>query len=187
MVNIQIIIGSTRPGRLGLPIGKWLLQEINNLNLKDAKFELVDLADYNLPLLDESNLPAMQKYENDHTKKWSDKISEADGFIILTPEYNHAVPAALKNSIDYLFMEWKYKPMAFVSYGAVGGVRAIEQLVNAAVGVNAFPLRDQLHIYEPWAAFNEDGTINKENIKGDIQTVVENVLKVANGTKGLRQ
>lgn len=186
MVNIQIIIGSTRPGRLGLPIGKWLLQEINNLNLKDAKFELVDLADYNLPLLDESNLPAMQKYENDHTKKWSGKISEADGFIILTPEYNHAVPAALKNSIDYLFMEWKYKPMAFVSYGAVGGVRAIEQLVNAAVGVNAFPLRDQLHVYEPWVAIDDEGKVKPENIKGDLTVLAENLVNVAETTKSLR-
>jgi NAD(P)H-dependent FMN reductase len=186
MVNIQVIVGSTRPGRLGLPISQWLVNELNELQISDTSFELVDLQDYNLPLLDEANLPAMQKYEKDYTKKWSDKIKQADGYIIVTPEYNHSVPAAIKNAIDYLFLEWNYKPMAFVGYGSVGGVRSIEQLVNVAVGVNAFPLRDQLHIYEPWAAMDESGNVKPETIKGDLKALADNLVKVADGTKSLR-
>lgn len=185
MAHIQVIIGSTRPGRAGKAIGEWFFKQLDEKKY-NATFELVDLADYNLPLLDESNLPAMQQYSQDHTKKWAEKIAQADGYIIITPEYNHAVPAALKNAIDYLFMEWNYKPMAYVSYGAVGGVRAIEQLVNAAVGVNAFPLRDQLHIYEPWVALDESGNVKTELIKGDVDAVVNGVVRVANGTKSLR-
>ncbi len=186
MINIQVIIGSTRPGRLGLPIGQWLVSELNNLKINDAKFDLVDLAEYNLPLLDEQNLPAMQKYENEHTKRWSETIAKADGYIVITPEYNHSVPGAIKNAIDYLFMEWKYKPMAFVGYGSVGGVRSIEQLVNAAVGVNAFPLRDQLHVYEPWVAIDDEGKVKPENIKGDLTVLAENLVNVAETTKSLR-
>jgi NAD(P)H-dependent FMN reductase len=186
VTEIQIIVGSTRPGRLGLPISKWLHKEIDSLDISDVNFEIVDLSDYNLPLLDESNLPAMQKYENDHSKKWSETIARADGYIIVTPEYNHSVPGAVKNAIDFLFNEWKYKPMAFVGYGSVGGVRSIEQLVNAAVGVNAFPLRDQMHICEPWAAIDEEGNVKSENIKGDLRVLVDNLVLVANGTKDLR-
>ena len=185
MAHIQVIIGSTRPGRTGKAIGDWFFKQLDENNY-NATFELVDLVDYNLPLLDESNLPAMQQYTQDHTKKWAEKISQADGYIIVTPEYNHAAPAALKNAIDYLFMEWKYKPMAYVSYGAVGGIRAIEPLINAAVGVNAFPLRDQLHVYEPWAALDESGNVKPENVKGNLEAVVQGVVAVADGTKGLR-
>ena len=186
MAHIQVIIGSTRPGRAGKAIGEWFFKQLDEKKY-NATFELVDLADFNLPLLDESNLPAMQKYSQDHTKKWAEKIAQADGYIIVTPEYNHSMPAALKNSIDYLFMEWKYKPMAYVSYGAVGGIRAVEQLINTAVGVSAFPLRDQLHIYEPWAALDEQGDVKPENIKGNLEAVVGGVVTVADGTKGLRK
>lgn len=185
MAHVQIIIGSTRPGRLGKPLADWLYESVKD-NYADTTFELVDIAEYNLPLLDESNLPAMQKYEQAHTKKWAETIAKADGYVFVTPEYNHAPASSLTNAVDYLFMEWKYKPVAFFGYGAMGGVRAIEQLINQAVGVNLFPLRDQLHVFEPWAAFDESGGVKPANIKGDIDTTIKTLIQVAESTQSLR-
>jgi len=126
MNHIAIIIGSTRPGRKAPAIAQWVLQHA--ARRADATFEIVDLADYALPLLNESNTPSMHRYELEHTKRWAEKIAGFDGFIFVTPEYNHAPPAALKNALDYLYAEWNNKVAGFVGYGSMGGVRAIEQL-----------------------------------------------------------
>ena len=95
---------------------------------RDAEFELVDIKDYNLPLLDEPQIAAKHQYSKDHTKVWSAKINEFDGFIFVTPEYNHSTSAALKNALDFLYTEWNNKAAGFVSYGAIGGARAVEAL-----------------------------------------------------------
>jgi NAD(P)H-dependent FMN reductase len=103
MVKIGIIIGSTRPERNGEAVAKWVYELSKKRN--DAEFELIDIADYNLPLLDEPYPPSLNKYTKDHTKKWSAKIAEFDGYIFVTPEYNHSTFGALKNAIDYLSVE----------------------------------------------------------------------------------
>jgi len=126
MTKIAIIIGSTRPGRNGEAVAKWVY-DISK-NRKDAEFELVDLKDFNLPLLDELMPAAMQQYSKPHTKVWASKIAEFDGFIFVTPEYNHSVSGALKNAIDFISKEWNNKAAGFVSYGSAGGARAVEQL-----------------------------------------------------------
>lgn len=126
MIRIGIIIGSTRPGRAGEAVAKWVFEQ--SKKRQDAAFELVDLLDYNLPILDEPYPAAMQQYTKDHTKKWAAKIAEFDGFIFVTPEYNHATSGALKNALDYLYQEWTNKAAGFVSYGAIGGARAVESL-----------------------------------------------------------
>jgi NAD(P)H-dependent FMN reductase len=185
MPHIQIILGSTRQGRLSEPIGKWLLANVNGT--ADATFEIVDLLDFDLPLFNETILPAAQKYQNEYSKKWSAKISQADGYIFITPEYNHGTSAALKNAIDFLYMEWKYKPVAFVGYGTVGGVRAIEQLVGVAVGVNMFPLSNQVHIYEPWNAFDKQGGVIASHVRGNVLGMVTALVNVATKTQNLRQ
>ena len=95
---------------------------------KDATFELVDIADYNLPLLDEPVPPSQGKYSKEHTKRWSAKIAEFDGYVFVTPEYNHSTSGALKNALDFLYAEWNNKAAGFVSYGSAGGTRAVEQL-----------------------------------------------------------
>lgn len=126
MIKIAVIIGSTRPNRNGEAVGKWVYESARKRN--DAQFELIDLLDWKLPLLDEP-LPASQgKYTHQHTKDWSATISQFDAFIFVVPEYNHGINAALKNAIDYLFKEWNNKAAGFVSYGDAGGVRAVEQL-----------------------------------------------------------
>ena len=126
-LKIAIIIGSTRPGRKGDQVARWVLE--NASKRTDAEFELVDLLDYNLPHLDEAMPPSMGQYAQDHTKAWAAKIAEFDGYVFVTPEYNHSTSGALKNAIDFLYGEWNNKAAGFVSYGAsASGTRAVEHL-----------------------------------------------------------
>src|ERR1700742_4097321 len=122
MTKIGIILGSTRPGRLGEAVARWVHEVARQRT--DAEFELVDLLDYKLPHLDEAIQPSAGQYSQPHTLEWGAKIGSFDGFVMVTPEYNHSTSGALKNAIDYLFAEWNNKAVGFVSYGAAGGARA---------------------------------------------------------------
>jgi NAD(P)H-dependent FMN reductase len=124
--QIGIIVGSTRPGRLGEAVAKWVLEIAGRRT--DAAFRLVDLLEHPLPPLDEPIPPSLGRYAHDHTKAWARTIGALDGFVFVTAEYNHGPPAALKNAIDYLYAEWNNKAAGFVSYGSSGGVRAVEHL-----------------------------------------------------------
>ena len=126
MLNVGIILGSTRPNRNGEAVAKWVLEQTKGRT--DARYELVDIKDYELPLLDEP-IPASQgKYSQPHTKRWAEKIASLDAFVFVTPEYNHSTSGALKNAIDFLYREWNNKAAGFVSYGSAGGARAVEDL-----------------------------------------------------------
>lgn len=126
MTGIGVILGSTRPGRRGEPVARWVMEEAGRR--RDAEFELVDLADYPLPHLDEPLPPSMGQYQNVHTQQWAATIGRFDGFVFVTPEYNHSTSGVLKNALDFLYAEWNNKAMGVVSYGAVGGARAAEHL-----------------------------------------------------------
>lgn len=126
MIKIAIIIGSTRPFRNAEPVARWVHQIVSRRN--DAIVELVDLKDFDLPLLDEPAPAAMGQYSQPHTRAWAATIAPFDAYIFVTPEYNHAPSAALKNAIDYLYYEWNNKAVGFVSYGVSGGRLAVEQL-----------------------------------------------------------
>jgi NAD(P)H-dependent FMN reductase len=126
MTKIAIIIGSTRPGRKGEDVARWVYDIAAKRS--DATFELVDIKDYELPHLDEIMPPSMGQYSQPHTQAWAAKIDEFDGYVFVTPEYNHSTSGALKNAIDFLYREWNNKAAGFVSYGAVGGARAVEHL-----------------------------------------------------------
>ncbi len=125
MVKIALIVGSTRPGTKAPAVTQWMYGLAKKHG--GAEFEVVDIADFHLPLLDEPIPPAAGQYSQPHTKAWAAKIAEYDGFIFVTPEYDHGVPGALKNAIDFLYGEWNNKAAGFVSYGSMGGVRAVEQ------------------------------------------------------------
>jgi NAD(P)H-dependent FMN reductase len=125
MLRIAIIVGSTRPNRVGRDVAEWVLQKAHH---NEAEFELIDIKDYKLPLLDEPESPAKGSYTQEHTKKWAAKMAEFDAFIFVVPEYNHGINAALKNALDFLYKEWNNKAAAFVSYGSMGGARSVEQL-----------------------------------------------------------
>jgi NAD(P)H-dependent FMN reductase len=126
MIRLAIVIGSTRPGRKAEAVARW----VHGIATKrgDAEFELVDIKDFDLPLLDEPVPPSMGRYSHPHTKAWAAKIASFDAYVFVTPEYNHAPPGALKNAIDYLYREWNNKAAGFVGYGSAGGTRAVEQL-----------------------------------------------------------
>jgi NAD(P)H-dependent FMN reductase len=124
--HIAIILGSTRPGRRGEQVAQWVLDLAKQRS--DASFEIVDLADHPLPHLDEPLPPSLGQYVNEHTHRWAERIASFDGYVMVTPEYNHSTSGVLKNAIDYLFKEWNNKAVGFVAYGAVGGARAIEHL-----------------------------------------------------------
>ena len=126
MPRIAVILGSTRPGRRGEQVARWVIGRAQRRT--DAEFELIDLVDYPLPHLDEPLPPSMGQYRNPHTRDWAATISRFDGFVFVTPEYNHSTSGVLKNAIDYLYAEWNNKAMGVVSYGAVGGARAAEHL-----------------------------------------------------------
>lgn len=126
MIRVAIIVGSTRPNRKAPAVADWVYGIASKRS--DAEFEVVDIADYNLPLLDEPKPPSTGQYSHDHTKAWSAKVDSFDAYVFVTPEYNHGTSAALKNAIDFLYREWNNKAAAFVSYGSSNGVRAVENL-----------------------------------------------------------
>ncbi len=156
MVKIAVIIGSTRPGRKAETVAKW----VHGLAAKrgDAQFELVDIKDFGLPLLDEAAPPSLGKYSQPHTKAWAAKIDSFDGFVFVTPEYNHSTSGALKNAIDYLYKEWNNKAAGFVGYGSAGGARAIEHLRLIMAEVQVATVRNQVMLslftdFENFSAF----------------------------------
>ncbi|WP_018681197.1 NADPH-dependent FMN reductase [Actinokineospora enzanensis] len=142
MTRIGIILGSTRPNRNGEQVAHWVRDIAQRRG--DAEFELVDLRDYPLPHLDEPIPPSLGQYQNEHTKAWAATIASFDGFVIVTPEYNHSTSGVLKNAIDFLFKEWNNKAVGFVSYGSVGGARAVEHLRLIAGELQMADVRQQV-------------------------------------------
>lgn len=142
MTKIGIILGSTRPGRNGEAVARWVFDVASQRT--DAEFELVDLLDYALPHLDEALPPSFGQYAHPHTIAWAEKIASFDGYIFVTPEYNHSTSGALKNAIDFLYAEWNNKAAGFVSYGSVGGTRAVEHLRLIAAELQIATVRSQV-------------------------------------------
>ena len=153
--KVAIILGSTRPGRNGELVSRWIYEIAKKRN--DADFELVDIKDFNLPLLDEPILPSMGQYSKEHTKIWSAKINSFDAYVFVTAEYNHGIPGALKNAIDFLYKEWNNKVAGFVGYGGAGGVRSVEQLrlVMAELKVASVHSQVQLSLFTDFENFTK--------------------------------
>jgi NAD(P)H-dependent FMN reductase len=160
MIRIAIIIGSTRPGRNGEAVARWVYEIAQKRS--DAEFELIDIKDFNLPLLDEPVPPSLGQYTKEHTKAWSAKIDSFDAYVFVTPEYNHGTSGALKNAIDFLYKEWNNKAAGFVGYGSALGARAVEHLrlvmgelqvadVRAQVGLSLFTDFENFSVFKPAA------------------------------------
>ena len=158
MLKIAIIIGSTRPGRKAEAVARWVYDIAAKRS--DASFEVVDIADFDLPLLDEPIPPIMNQYSKPHTKAWAAKIASFDAFVFVTPEYNHSTSGALKNAIDFLYREWNDKAAGFVGYGGVGATRAVENLrlvmgeikmadVRAQVGLSMYNDFENFSSFKP--------------------------------------
>lgn len=146
MIRIAIVVGTTRPGRRGDQVARWVHDQAQarTPRTSDVVYDLVDLADVELPLLDEPLPAALGDPRREHTHRWGELVAAYDGFVFVTPEYNHGIPAALKNAIDFLVSEWQDKAAAFVSYGLHGGVRAVEQLRLVLAEVKVAGVRSQV-------------------------------------------
>lgn len=156
MVNIKVIAGSARPGRFNIQPAEWITEVAKKRD--DINVELLDLAEIDLPFLDEPKSPMYGEYEKEHTKKWASTISDADGFIYVSPEYNHSVSPVLKNAIDFLYQEWNFKPVTYISYGSgAGGSRAVEHLRGTAAELKMFDLREQILLPNYWNNLNKEG------------------------------
>jgi NAD(P)H-dependent FMN reductase len=146
MYKLKVIIASTRPGRVGLPVGEWFYNYAKN-NTNNFEVELLDLLKINLPLLDEPNHPRLKQYTKEHTKEWSKTIEGSDAFVFVVPEYNYGPPASLINALDYLYQEWHYKAAGFVSYGGVsGGLRSVQSMKQVLTTLKIVPLSEAVSI-----------------------------------------
>jgi NAD(P)H-dependent FMN reductase len=158
MPKLMIIIGTTRPGRAGLPIAEWFASRAKQHGGFDVT--VADLAEIDLPLLDEPNHPRLKQYTREHTRDWSATVDAADAFVIVTSEYNSGYPAPLKNAIDYLNDEWRDKPVGFVSYGgASGGTRAVQQLKQVVTTLRMLPVADNVNIPFVTQLLDASGTL----------------------------
>lgn len=184
-MKIGIILGSTRPGRNGEGVAKWVYEFAKKRT--DAEFELVDLLDFNLPLLDEATPPSMGPGAKEHSKKWAAKIASLDSFVFVTPEYNHSTSAALKNALDFLFFEWHNKACGFVSYGGSMGTRAVEHLRQIAGELKMADVRSQVGFslrtdFENYKTFKPAVFHERE-----VTTMLDEVIEWGSALKTLRK
>jgi len=156
MTRIMVIAGSVRPGRVALPIARWVESELTGL--EDVEVDLVDLGELALPLMDEPNHPRLREYTQPHTLAWSERVDAADAFILVSPEYNHSYSPALKNALDYLSQEWHRKPAMFVSYGGVSaGTRGVGALKPVLAALGLVPTAAAVEINFPGNLIDEEG------------------------------
>ena len=183
-VRIAVITGSTRPGRNNEAVARWVYELARKRS--DAEFELVDIKDYHLPLLDEPAPASLGSYTQPHTKVWAAKIAAFDAYVFVTPEYNHGTSAALKNAIDYLDREWNNKAAGFVSYGAVGGARAVEHLRGILANVKVATVHAQVMLslftdFHNFATFQPNPRHEQE-----LHTMLDQVIAWGGALRSLR-
>ncbi|MCL1899163.1 MAG: NAD(P)H-dependent oxidoreductase [Promicromonosporaceae bacterium] len=143
MLKIAVVVGSVRPGRKGRTVADWVVAQSGGR--EGADYEIVDLADHPLPLLNEPLPPRMGRHEHEHTKRWAAAVAPYDGYVFVTPEYNHGMPASLKNALDYLYAEWVDKATAIVGYGYLGAGRSVEQLRSVLSSLQMAHVSPALH------------------------------------------
>lgn len=185
--KILIILGSTRQNRQGDVVAHWVAERAGRHPTAD--FELVDLKDWHLPFLESPVPPAYGKYD-ETIRPWAAKVDSADGYLFVTPEYNHGYPAVLKNALDHLYREWGHKPAAVASYGASsGGYRAAEQLRQVFVELRMVPVREQVGVPLVWQAFDAQGQPHDRGLEHAADTMLNELiwwattLKTARGTR----
>ena len=167
MLNVKVVVGSTREGRFSELVVPWL-QETAAAH-EAVSLEVLDLRDYDMPFFDKPVSPAYVQggdYGNEAVNRFGAKIAEADAVVFITPEYNRSYSAVLKNALDSIYLEYNNKPMAVVTYGSVGGARAAEQLRLVAVELQMTPIRNGVHIMAPWLLREEDGSLKSGALDG---------------------
>jgi NAD(P)H-dependent FMN reductase len=184
--TLMIVIASTRPGRVGLPVGEWF--EAHALAQGNFDIDLADLAAIDLPFMDEPKHPRLQEYTHQHTKDWAARVDAADAVVFVHPEYNYGFPAALKNALDFVSLEWNYKPAGFVSYGGVSaGTRATQMIKQVATTLKMFVLFEAVSI--PFVAqfLDEHGAlVPNEVMEKAADTMLDELLRVSDALRPLR-
>lgn len=186
MAKVEIIVASTRPNRVGLKIGQWIASEVAAHGGFD-EIELVDLAEVNLPFMNEPNHPRLGQYTHQHTRDWSAKVAEADAFLFVMPEYNYGYNAELKNAIDYLHAEWHYKPVGLVSYGGVSaGTRAAQMIKQVVTTLKMTPIFEAVSI--PFVQqFIVDGKVAPNDVmEASAKTMLDELVRVSESQQSLR-
>ncbi len=184
--TLQIIIASTRPGRVGPSVAAWIYQRA--VDHGGFKVELIDLAEVNLPLFDEPNHPRLRQYVHQHTKDWSAIVERADAFIFVVPEYNYGFNAAIKNAIDYLNQEWQHKAIGFVSYGGVAaGTRAVQMLKQVVTTLKMVPMTDSVNIPFVQQFLDEERRLQPNDImQGAATAMLDELVRWDGALRGLR-
>lgn len=187
MATLMIIIASTRPGRVGLPVGRWFE---GRAQVHGAfGLQTVDLAELGLPFVDEPHHPRLRRYTQKHTERWSEMVDGADAFAFVMPEYNHGYSATLKNALDFLSQEWRHKPAGFVSYGGVSaGARAAVALEPVLCALQMTPLFQAVHI--PFVAqfIDDDGVLQANEIMEQAaDAMLDELLRVSDALRVLRE
>jgi NAD(P)H-dependent FMN reductase len=186
-IKIGIIIGSTRPQRFSEKPAQWIFEKANK---KDGvQTELLDLRDYPMPFYEESAPIGMLNgnYASEIGKKWADKVKEFDAYVIITPEYNHAYPAVLKNALDYALSEWADKPVNFISYGySANGARAVAHLQPTVIHLGMIALPNPLVLPNFWTMTDKDGKFNSESVEENGDKLLDNLIRYAKLLKGTR-
>ncbi len=186
MAKLMIIIASTRPGRAGLPIASWFTERARAHGGFDVG--VADLAELDLPLLDEPSHPRLRRYTKQHTTDWSAAVEAADAFVMVTAEYNFGYPAPLKNAIDYLHAEWHHKPVGFVSYGGVAaGTRSVQQLKQVVTALKMFPLFEAVNIPFYAQFLDEQGRVDANEVMEQAATaMLDELVRVEAALRPLR-
>lgn len=181
--NIGIVLGTIRQGRSGEGVARWVLDQAKQRG--DAAYELVDLADYDLPLLTSPTVPgaANRAYDDERTTRWGQKIDSLDGFVFVTPEYNHGLPGAFKNAVDSIYPEWGGKAVGFVGYGADGGVRAVEQWRAVVANLHLHDVRGQVSL-SLFDDFGDNGFAPQERRVAELSGVLDQVIGLTNSLRG---
>lgn len=184
--KLHIVICSTRPGRIGPSIARWFRDFAREHGKFDA--ELVDLADFKLPVYDEPVHPARQDYKHDHTMKWSASVAAADAYVFVTPEYNYNPPPSLVNALDYVYREWNYKPCGFVSYGGVsGGLRAVQSVKLQITTLKMMPMVEGVMVPMAAQQIDDTGTFrSNELIDQSAFVMLDELRRWTDGLKAMR-
>jgi NAD(P)H-dependent FMN reductase len=186
-MKLIILIASTRPGRVGVPVAGWFEAIARKHDSFDV--EIADLLELDLPMMDEPNHPRFQSYTKQHTKDWSEQVAAADAFVFVMPEYNYGFNAPLKNAIDYLHVEWQYKPVGFVSYGGVSaGTRAVQMLKQVVTTLKMTPLNEAVSI--PFVAqfIDDEGELQgNEVMEQAAGAMLDELARVAAALAPLRE
>ena len=189
--KIAIIVGSTRASRFADKPVTWLVE--NAQKCDDMTFEVLDLRDYDLPLFDEVASNLWVPSQDPNAVKWQNKLAEFDGYIVVTPEYNHSIPGVLKNAFDQAYKEWRHKPIAAMGYGGVGAARAIEHLRGIAVELQMVPTRNAVHLgggeffkVSPIGQNAEMAEVDA-TLQPSLQAMFEELAWWANATKTARE